>query len=216
MLFHGDRLTDWADFLQRAPFPFCIPQRGLVISRAPEMFSSQRSSEQALCAELSHAATQQEQQPLPAWALSLLLNFFPQFLGKHFIALYLSECLSKHLRQHLINGIFKPSSSFCKSIACSWTAAVEQGDGSAPCSLLEGAEGLCMLSPSQGKDVMHSWDVLLHEAGKTPSVCSFGSSGTSCSQGHVPKEPGAGLLRPGCCQTWAVWEAEIEWLLLSS
>lgn len=56
-----------------------------------------------------------------------IVQLFSQFLGKHFKALYLWEHLSKHLRQHLINGDFKPGSSFCKLIVCSLMAAVEQG-----------------------------------------------------------------------------------------
>jgi len=55
-----------------------------------------------------------------------MVQLFSQFLGKQFTALYLSERLSKHPRQHLINAIFKPGSSFWELIAWSLTAAVEQ------------------------------------------------------------------------------------------
>lgn len=70
-----------------------------------------------------------------------IVQLFSQFLGKHFKALYLWEHLSKHLRQHLINGDFKPGSSFCELIVCSLMAAVEQGGHTGSVNKVGGCRG---------------------------------------------------------------------------
>lgn len=83
-----------------------------------------------------------------------IVQLFSQFLGKHFKALYLWEHLSKHLHQHLINGVFKPGSSFCKLILWSLMAAVEQGRHSGSVNKVgesRGAAPVCVCAQPHGK-----------------------------------------------------------------